>query len=77
MKEVASRYPKADLTARNFPLDTNALKKLSGIKDGGDKHIFAITVFNGEKMLAVASVVRKWSNLEQNQICVSLQLDLE
>ena len=72
LKEVASRYPKADLTARNFPLDTNALKKLSGIKDGGDKHIFAITVFNGEKMLAVASVVRKWSNLEQNQICVSL-----
>ena len=72
LKEVASRYPKADLTARNFPLDTNALKKLSGIKDGGDKHIFAITVFNGEKMLAVASVVRKWSNLEQNQICVYL-----
>ena len=58
LKEVASRYPKADLTARNFPLDTNALKKLSGIKDGGDTHIFAVTVFNGEKLLIICTVVR-------------------
>ena len=58
LKEVASRYPKADLTARNFPLDTNALKKLSGIKDGGDKHIFAVTVFNGEKLLIICTLVR-------------------
>ena len=58
LKEVASRYPKADLTARNFPLDTNALKKLSGIKDGGDKHIFAVTVYNGEKLLIICTLVR-------------------
>lgn len=55
LKELASRYPKADLTARNFPLDTNELKKLSGIKDGGDKHIFALSVQGGEKLLVVAN----------------------
>ncbi len=55
LKDVASRFPKADITARNFPMDTNALKKLSGIKDGGDKHIFAVTVFNGDKVLVVTS----------------------
>lgn len=53
LKDVAARYPKADLTARNFPMDTNALKKLSGIKDGGTRHIFAVTLGNGKKMLVV------------------------
>lgn len=55
LKEVASKHPKADLTARNFPMDTNALKKLSGIKDGGNRHIFAVTLCNGAKVLAVTS----------------------
>ena len=56
LKEVAKRFPKADLTARNFPMDTNALKKLSGIKDGGSNHIFAVTLHNGEKVLIITSV---------------------
>ena len=55
LKELAKRFPKADITARNFPLDTNALKKLSGIKDGGDRHIFATTLHNGEKVLIVTN----------------------
>ena len=54
IKQIAAKYPKADISARNFPLDTNALKKLSGIKDGGDKHIFATTLSNGEKMILIA-----------------------
>jgi hypothetical protein len=54
IKQIASQYPKADITARNFPLDTNALKKLSGIKDGGDRHIFATTLGNGEKVIVIA-----------------------
>ncbi len=56
IKEVASKYPKADLTARNFPMDTNAVKKLSGIKDGGEKHIFATTLNSGEKIIIIASL---------------------
>ena len=56
LKEVTKRFPKADLTARNFPMDTNALKKLSGIKDGGSHHIFAVTLHNGEKVLIITSV---------------------
>ena len=56
LKEIAKRFPKADLTARNFPMDTNALKKLSGIKDGGSHHIFAVTLHNGEKVLIITSV---------------------
>ena len=55
LKEVAKRFPKAGLTARNFPMDTNALKKLSGIKDGGSNHIFSVTLHNGEKVLIITS----------------------
>lgn len=55
LKELSKRHPKADLTARNFPLDTNALKKLSGIKDGGSKHIFAVTLTNGDKVLIITA----------------------
>jgi hypothetical protein len=57
LKDVAKRYPKADITARNFPLDTNSLKKLSGIKDGGDRHIFAVTLSNGDKILIITAYV--------------------
>ncbi len=55
IKEIAAQYPHADLSARNFPLDTNALKKLSGIKDGGNKHIFATSLNNGDKILIIAN----------------------
>lgn len=53
LKEIAARYPKADITARNFVMDTNALKKLSGIKDGGNRHIFATTLSNGNKVIVL------------------------
>lgn len=63
LKELAKKFPKADITARNFPLDTNALKKLSGIKDGGEKHIFATTLHNGEKVLIVTNPTR-WTKVQ-------------
>lgn len=56
LKEISSKYPKASLTARNFPMDTNALKKLSGINDGGDKHLYATTLNNGNKVIIITAV---------------------
>ncbi len=53
LKEVAKKHPKAEITARNFTMDTNALKKLSGIKDGGNRHIFAVTLNNGDRVLII------------------------
>ncbi|MEG0518535.1 MAG: SAM-dependent methyltransferase, partial [Bacteroidales bacterium] len=54
IQSIAATYPYADLSARNFPLDTNGLKKLSGIKDGGNCHIFAVTVTDGSRKIIVA-----------------------
>lgn len=58
LKKLAARYAHADLTARNFPLNTNELKKLSGIKDGGNRHIFATTLNNSSRILLVTYAVQ-------------------
>ncbi len=55
IKKIAVKYPRADLSARNFPLDTNNLKKLSGIKDGGSDHIFAVTLYDGSRKIIICS----------------------
>lgn len=58
LKFLAARYAHADLTARNFPLNTNELKRLSGIKDGGNRHIFATTLNNSSRILLVTCAVQ-------------------
>jgi hypothetical protein len=40
LKDVAARYPQADVTARNIPLTSEELRKKLGVKDGGPIHIF-------------------------------------
>ncbi|MDR0543937.1 MAG: class I SAM-dependent methyltransferase [Odoribacteraceae bacterium] len=44
LKLLAARYPKANITARNFTLPVAALREKSGIKEGGDVHLFATTL---------------------------------
>ncbi len=56
IKNLAKEYPHADLSARNFPLNTNELKKLSGIKDGGNHHIFAVTLTDGSRKIIITSI---------------------
>lgn len=40
IRETAMRWPKADVTARNLPLDSEGLRKRLGIKTGGAIHLF-------------------------------------
>lgn len=40
IREAATRWPKADVTARNLPLDSEGLRKRLGIKTGGAIHLF-------------------------------------
>ena len=40
MREVALRCPQADVTARNFPLTSEALRKKLGVKEGSGIHFF-------------------------------------
>jgi hypothetical protein len=52
IKTLASRYPKANLTTRNFPLTVDALRKKTKIKDGGDDYLFATTC-EGDRRVVV------------------------
>ncbi len=40
IREVALRCPRADVTARNFPLTSEALRKKLGVKEGSGIHLF-------------------------------------
>lgn len=41
IKSLSKAFPKANITARNFPMTADELRKRSGIKDGGDIYLFA------------------------------------
>ena len=49
--ELVKRYPAAELTAVNFPLSTDDLRKRLRLKDGGTAHIFATTFKNSKFLL--------------------------
>ena len=42
IKEIGRKYPKAEVTARNIPIDTENLRKKLGITSGDDAHIFGL-----------------------------------
>ena len=44
---------KANITARNFPLTVEQIRKKTGLKDGGDIYIFATTLLNEKPLLLV------------------------
>lgn len=53
MKEAGKAYPKAEVTARNIPMTSDALRKKIGCSSGGDVHIFGLrSDISGNLMIA-------------------------
>ena len=42
VKAAGKKYPRAEVTARNIPMDTDTLRKKLGITSGDDAHIFGL-----------------------------------
>ena len=42
IKEAGKTYPRAEVTARNIPMDTDTLRKKLGVTSGDDAHIFGL-----------------------------------
>ena len=42
IKEIGKTYPKAEVTARNIPMTSDALRKKLGCASGGEVHIFGL-----------------------------------
>mgnify|MGYP002624973807 CR=1 FL=1 len=40
LKELSARYPRCEVTARNLPLSSDALRARLGVRSGGDVHLF-------------------------------------
>jgi hypothetical protein len=42
LKAAGKDFPKAEVTARNIPMDTDTLRKKLGVTSGDDAHIFGL-----------------------------------
>jgi hypothetical protein len=54
-KQLKVRYPRAEVTARNLPLGSDALRKKLGVAPGGDVHIFGCRLADGRAVLLVCT----------------------
>ena len=52
-KDLRKRCPRAEVTARNLPLGSDALRRKLGIAPGGDTHIFGCRLADGRAVLLV------------------------
>ena len=50
-KALRRRYPRAEVTARNLPLGSDALRRKMGLAPGGDVHIFGCRLADGRAVL--------------------------
>lgn len=57
LKEVSTTYPAASISARNFPLSSDALRKRLKIRDGGDVYLFATKCSDERNVLIVCRKV--------------------
>ena len=53
IKAAGRDYPKAEVSARNIPMDTEALKKKLGVTSGDDAHIFGLKSDSAGNLLIV------------------------
>jgi len=56
IRDLQARFPRLELTALNFPLDTEALRRRTGLADGGDRHAFATTLSDKKKILIICKI---------------------
>lgn len=55
ISEIQKKYPKANITVRNFPFSVAEIRKQTKIKEGGDIYIFATTLSNEKKVLILCT----------------------
>ena len=53
LKHLGKLFPQANITTRNFPLKVEELRKMSGIRDGGEFYMFATTLANEQKVMII------------------------
>ena len=54
IKAAGKEFPKAEVTARNIPMDTDTLRKKLGVTSGDDAHIFGLKSDSAGALLIIA-----------------------
>ena len=54
MKAAGKEFPRSEVTARNIPMDTDALRKRLGVSSGDDAHIFGLKSDRSGNLLIIA-----------------------
>ena len=57
MKAAGAAYPRAEVTARNIPMDTETLRKKLGVTSGDDAHIFGL---KSDSLGNLLLITRRW-----------------
>ena len=52
LKDFGRKYPRAEVTARNIPMTSEALKARLGCASGGDIHIFGVLAASQKRLIA-------------------------
>ena len=58
IKAFGKDFPKAEVTARNIPMDTDTLRKKLGVASGDDAHIFGLKSDHHGNLLIAGEVVK-------------------
>ena len=56
MKAAGKEFPKAEVTARNIPMDTDTLRKKLGVTSGDDAHIFGLKSDSAGNLLIITKI---------------------
>lgn len=54
IKRLKKTYPSIRVTTRNFDISANDLRKKLGVKDAGERRLFAVTTTSNGKMMIIA-----------------------
>ena len=58
IKAAGKEFPKAEVTARNIPMDTETLRKKLCVTSGDDAHIFGLKSDSAGILLLICSAIR-------------------
>ena len=58
IKAAGKEFPRAEVTARNIPMDTDTLRKKLGVTSGDDAHIFGLKSDSAGILLLICSAIR-------------------
>ena len=56
IKDLAKSHPKINVATRNFPISAPELAKRLKVKDGGDKMVFGVTLWDESRWLIITSM---------------------